>query len=76
MSAVQFLKKHDPALTARAVAEHVASLTPEAVERFHRDAQGRASLKLYDQRWGGSPPGRNCAQPVGLAKTPGAPDAV
>ena len=41
IAAVQLLKKHDLALTARAVAEHVAKLTPKAVERIHRDAQGR-----------------------------------
>jgi hypothetical protein len=28
-------------LYAGAIAEHVAKLTPEAVERIHRDAHGR-----------------------------------
>jgi hypothetical protein len=41
IAAVQLLKEHDPALMARAVAEHVAKLTPETVERIHRDAHGR-----------------------------------
>jgi hypothetical protein len=42
IAAVRLLKEHDPALTARAAAEHVAKLTPEAVERIHSDARRRA----------------------------------
>jgi hypothetical protein len=38
---VALLKKFDPALTARAVSNHLSKLTPEAVERVHRDASGR-----------------------------------
>ena len=46
IAAVQLLKKNDPALTARAVAEHVAKLTPEAFERIHGDAMARAGLRV------------------------------
>ena len=41
IAAVALLKKFDPALTARAVSNHLSKLTPEAVERVHRDARGR-----------------------------------
>ena len=41
IAAVALLKKFDPALTARAVSNHLSKLTPEAVERVHRDAHGR-----------------------------------
>jgi hypothetical protein len=41
IAAVALLKKFDPAITARAVSNHLSKLTPEAVERIHRDAGGR-----------------------------------
>jgi hypothetical protein len=41
IAAIALLKKFDPALTARAVSDHLSKLTPEAVERVHRDTRGR-----------------------------------
>jgi len=40
-AAVALLKQLEPALVAEAVSEHVGKLTPEAVERVHRNARGR-----------------------------------
>jgi hypothetical protein len=41
LAAVALLKKFDPALTARAVSDHLSKLTPEAVERVHRNTRAR-----------------------------------
>jgi hypothetical protein len=43
-AALALLKERDPAVAAAAVAsvrDHVLALTPEAVERVHRDGRGR-----------------------------------
>src|SRR5215208_4168962 len=40
-AAIALLKRFDPEIVAGALADHIATLTPEKVERIHRDARGR-----------------------------------
>ena len=40
-AAIALLKRFDPEIVAGALADHIARLTPEKVERIHRDARGR-----------------------------------
>jgi len=37
----ELLKRSHPEIVAGALADHMATLTPEKVERIHRDARGR-----------------------------------
>ena len=37
----ELLKRFHPEIVAGALADHMATLTPEKVERIHRDARGR-----------------------------------
>ena len=40
-AAIALLKRFDPEVVSGALANHIARLTPEKVERIHRDARGR-----------------------------------
>jgi len=40
-AAIALLKCFDPEIVSGALADHIARLTPEKVERIHRDARGR-----------------------------------
>ena len=40
-AAIALLKRFDPEIVSGALADHIATLTPEKVERIHRDARGR-----------------------------------